>query len=1272
MLQSNVDAAPMEQKRLFEFLSEMGLLTSPQGAIDYYRKNYPLYETLPLSNDDVLGVGYWGSHIEIHPRYKDCMEIWIDDTYIRPDECQYIEYNDLLGYVIFPHHYPTGSTCKCFKNEDIMFRHHKIENNDDYKMFVTTIDASDYTYSGYDITNAMFYISHNHVHIPTITKLEGTKYEIRAPYHGDIDLFICSNLARVVECNRWYRELITSPTSNKLYCGIIVDHDDQANIDARYYPAVLTMGILRAYTIGCREYRYPLGAYLINYPEFINVRDPYHPYADEVNDELYQFLRTYKAATYHDIIFDEDSLDVIYDKLSRICAGCYNVCEILPPNYEPANFLICDNSNKNHPTFIEEDIGGKTIVRSTLPKETFREILLYDQTPFDQEPVTIYEDGKEYYVLPPEYDKDRFTLIKFNAAEDTHLMNADDYLIEKNFLNLHYKLNRFYRNLMILKMQEYDKEWTVDEQVYVGTTRPPMDEHMWFEFILNTTPEKFEQDVVKIHLNENDIPEPIREGMYALDIPSDGGPSEYSAIMDTYFKLTKYYRQFLVMDNEPKQENASAEIHDTIQQGDLIDHPEILPINGDPNELLIDNDRIDDKGRRNFYYSNEDEIPHIPYAVENDLFVKYCGLAGVEIANDKVTKIEFGYNQPNEDSYNTLWVDADTLSSDDLFTGLTKAVQNNITVDNVTDPKKGMYALDPIGDTKFPDVPPDPSPEPSLSKRLTTSVKQMSRKLKADLVMMYLETKLMSESAKKKWWQDYLDSVNEDTLNEITEKLIMTKSLFDAVEPYGTMAFETPDGPDYELTDLQIGTSTEGIDKVGTMLLRDYIINDDGTINPDDMEAARKRAIQYIVSLREPDENIVAGQLWLNLKPVSFTDVIEDVLTSVIRECGGELPDPPITPGMTFSNTESAYETTAVFDYGAHGGENEIRKLQGTETELHPVYNGDVVSIEDMEDNDIWFEWLEKIAPAVCYSAPDTMVIRVDDHLYGVEFGENEVVDIFAFDDIVLHFNDYERGTKYLAILADLMESKIVHPNDVAIFSHRLMTCRDHVDPYLRRLFGRESNVISTLRTDWKSFSIVFSMNIGRFTMDYRTAGDREQENAYRMIIDLRKRDFAYLPGRMLVFINGKYIRPENITEPAAHLVQIHNFYEVIACVDIFYYKRDEHIIQIKRIAADQWPEADRGHFVDPKLLTEMEFVEEYDKNYKGYYDVLYREYIESGYLLKRVKEVIGNPDMEADFKEEMLHKFQDITDKKLFEFDGQNRIVLSGENHGHAYYEIR
>lgn len=1271
MINSTIDANPIEQKRLYEFLSEMGLLTSPQGAIEYYRKHYPMYQKMDLSSADILGVGYWGQHFQVKPEYKDCLEIWIDDIYIRPDECDYIVANPYQCFVILPKVYPEGAVCKCFINPDLLFRYHKIENNNDFKMYVTEIDISDYLYSNIDITNSVFYISHDHVHIPTITKKGETTYEIRAPYQRDIDLFICSNLARVVECNRWYRELITSPTSNKLYCSIIVDHDDDSNIDARYYPAVLARGIMRVYKTGCREYKYPLGAYLINYPEFINVRDPYHPYADEVSEELYQFLRTYHAATYRDIITEEDSVKTMYDKLSRICAGCYNVCEILPPNYEPANFLICDNSNKNYPTFITDTIDRKPVIRSTVPKETFREILLYGQCPFDKDYSTCKIGDKEYYVFSPDYDPDQFTLIKFNAAEDTHLMNANEYLIKDNFLNLHYKLNRFYRNLMILRMQEFDKEWTLDEQVYVGTTKPPMDEHMWFEFILNMDPERFEKDIVKIYLNEDEIPEPIREGMYALDIPSDGGMTEYSTLMDTYFKLTKYYRKFLVLDHEPKQNNPEEEIHDTIQLGNLEKNPGLRPINGDPNELLIDSQEYENKGRRNFYYSNEYEVPFIPYAVENDLFIKYCGLAGVEIPNDKVTKIEFGEHEPSEDSFNTLWVDSEYLSSDDLFTGLVNAVQNNITVSNIDNPNKGMYALDPIGDTGFPETSPtSPKQKESLGRMLSDSVSSMSRKIKADLVMMYLTTNMMSDTAKKKWWKDYLDSVDDDTLNEITEKLIMTKSLFDAVEPYGTMAFETPEGPDYEITDLQIGHTTKGIDKVGTMLLRDFIVNPDGTLNPDDMDVARRRAVQYILSLREPDD-AVAGRLWLNLKPVSFDDIIEDVLSAVILECGSELPENPI-PGMEFSNDSAAYETTAILDFGAHGGENEVRSMQGVETTLHPVHNGGEISIDSVEENDIWFEWLDKVAPAVCYSAPDAYVLRVDDHLYGVEFGENEYIDIFAFDDIVLHFGEYDRRTKYLAILADLMEAKIVHPNDVAIFSHRLMTCRDHVDPHLKRLVGRESNVISTLKTNWKSFSIMFSMNIGRFTMDYRTAGDREQENAWKMIIDLRKRNFAYLSGRMIVFVNGKYIRAEDISEPAAHLMQLHNFHEVIACVDIFYYKRDSHLIDIKRIAADCWPEADLGHFVDPKTLSEMEFVEEYDKTYKGYYDVLWREYIESGYLLTRLKEIIGNPEMEADFKEEMLHKFQDITDKKIFEFGGQNRIVLSGENHGRASYEIR
>ena len=1331
---SNIDATPDERKRLFGFLAQMGLLASPQGAIDYYRKHYPLYVRTDLSDDDINGISYLGAHFSCHPRQKDFMEIWIGNYYVHPDTIEWVDINPLMSYGILDRRYPGDTECKIFYNPDTVFRHHKIEEDDSHKMYVTRIDISQPPYNSFNLNEAVFYISQNKVYIAGVFHISDSIYEIRAPYKHDIDLFVSSNLARTVRCDMWVRQYLTSPTSNKLYCGIIIDHSDKAPIDARYYPAVLARGIVRAYTIGCREYLYPFTAYLINYKEFMNIDDPYHPMKEEAVPEVYEFIRRYKAAGADDVIHGGDSINTMYKKLAKICAGCYNVCDKLPPNYEPANFLICDNSNMNHPTFVRETINDQEVIRSAVPKQDFRDIILYGSYPYTGQVDSVHVGKYEYYILPAELDENQFTLIKFNAYEDTHLMNASDYLVKDNFLNLKYKLNRFYRNMMILRMQVFD-ETVGHDQVYVGTTEPDvMDEHLWYEYILNVEPEEFETKAVTIHMNRDTIPEPIKKGAYTLDLPDDAGEDSYSTIMDTYFKLTKYYYKHLVMTHGTEYDDPNTQVLDTIQLGSTIQDPDIKP-NVD-NELLIDAHVPHDKGTRNFHYFGEEHYPDIANAVENDLYVRMKDSENPTDPNVEIDQVEYGDYMPEKDE-NTLWVDPindpgeDALDKDSLdsvstqfmvgdnadnilnpefgayaidglknmmmqevepsdegnfydvgnldesvphpaasmLDSIMNIVQEGLTIDEVEDPTAGMYALEMISGPDMGKV-----EDVDLGGVLDTAVAAMTVEEKRNFISKYITDDDMPKDATiNDWWFQYESESSDWELNTIVKKIILTKSAFALSDIYGDLAIEGATLPEDHNAQIDIGDNEYHSEEYGQLLIKSFPTNADGSVILD-YDYSRKKAIRYIMSLRDPDavlEGIRTGDLWLNLKPFRFDDLIDDVLSSVIYECGQNLPDPD--PAMELMDDLSTYKTTAILDFGLHGDENMVRSLQGVKTELHPAYNGERPSIDDMNDHDIWYEWIDKIAPAVCYSAPDTLVLRIDDHLYGVEFGPDENVDIFCFDDIVLHFNNHERGVKYLAILADLMESKIVHPNDTMIFYQRLMTCRDHVDPHLKRLYGRESNVISTLKTDYPDMSMVFSMNIGRFTMDYRTAGDREQENAYKMIIDLRDREFAYIPGRMLLFINGQYIHPNNISEPAAHLIQIENFHEVIACVDIFYYKRDEHIINIKRLAADHWPIADRGEFVDPKTLTEMEFVELYDKNYKGYYDVLYREYIENGYLVNRIAELMEANDTEGleDLKEELLFRFQDITDKKLFEFTGDNKIVIPANNHGRAFYEI-
>ena len=71
----------------------------------------------------------------------------------------------------------------------------------------------------------------------------------------------------------------------------------------------------------------------------------------------------------------------------------------------------------------------------------------------------------------------------------------------------------------------------------------------------------------------------------------------------------------------------------------------------------------------------------------------------------------------------------------------------------------------------------------------------------------------------------------------------------------------------------------------------------------------------------------------------------------------------------------------------------------------------------------------------------------------------------------------------------------------------------------------------------------------------------------------------------------------------------------------------------------------------------------------KGYYDVLYHDYMENDGMLNRLAYFVDHPEEFEDFKTELLETFQPITNRYgLYDYTGTNKIILWGSLGSHKY----
>ena len=1323
-------AKEVRKSELFNMLARLGLLSTEERRIRKFRENdSQLYHSLDLTYDDIERIGYLYPHFAISPRYAGMIEVWIKDHYVNPCATTWIETNSYLYGVVDDHYDESQNDVRCFYNPSILYRFNNIGEEGIEYTHTYTIDTTELKWSGTpNLEHAAYYISQDKYYVPQTEWIDETHLRFTAPYMHDIDFFICSNLANVVTATANQGVLLDQLNSNRCYHRILIDHDASYPMDARFYPYVKVDKdcVIRVFTDSYHILLHPDSSRLLLYPEFLEVEDPYNTENEYLN----------QLPFVDDIIESIDTDEEIIEKFNKISAYCYRLWEKYPYDYlnEQSDFVICDNHKFAEKTFVEHEVSlyDQKIhkICSLVPYEPYRDILFYHGVIFSDyiiRNITKTSDGNwiesntgiPTYLIDNSYEVDGFTLIKFNAFEDATYINIGEYINEEQVARLHFKLNRFYRNLLILRREFI----TNKDKVRVATVQPTVkDEYMWYELLVNAIPEMFQGNTVDLinlyGLDPNNIPEDVQEGAYMLELDPLDGPASYNQMLMTYFKLSKAKRNYLALQYGEGIDDPRIKTFDHLHFGKPEDH-EIL------NEVIIEDETVDSKetefeygvpvdsgteghepgdiyvqipprdappGEENVdidiistgpaepeqkdehvLWISTDDNPYIPDADSLDgetstiHFVNDIeGLTDVEKGEYAVDSIPDTFTEeqegevPIDDLLEDIFDDEEEELpdipeedddndpiNDDLFSGVSEAVAENIQVEEVKDPRIGQVALDDIEYVNS-------ETGKVLSKE---EIEQLDRDYKLASIHKLITDDDTPESAQiGDMWMDYLSKASDEVLNTICYRVFLTKYVWDIHQPNdGSLAIEGKNLPETEET-ITYGSYPKWV-KPDQMIISPFVYDEEGNVTPD-YDTIYKQNLKYIMNWDEPDDP-EEGDIWLQMPAAYLGKIIFDVISQTIIELGEEEPE-----GYYFDDGRNIYATMA-FDYDSHDhgtpGHGEIFQEVKTD-ELTPIYYGDMIDETTLDEGDIWYEFLDTINDRVAYSDMYTMVLRMDERLLLLEF-DHDNIQAYAFDDIVMNFRG-RLGLRYLTLVSDLINSGEINLEDINIFYHRLITFGDDFDPKLTRLYTGHSHVITKPKVDTTDYSIIYSTNIGRFRIDYNAEDTtrKEREAAYRHVIDYTTRDFAYLHDKMIVFVNGKHIPNIDCVEVSANKIEIKNFNEIIATVDIFYSKKDKMLMDLKKSAYQYWPVPDESTYIQrpERDYKKMEYIHIDEFTYRGYYDVLIQEYILSGKLLRIINYLMEHPEEQEDFRRDMIHHFHAISDTDLSNMNlYQSKIII-------------
>jgi len=1302
-------------------LAWMGLLSTEEYRIRTTRMRDAddVYVRLDLTRKDIDRIGYLYPHVEIDPRYDSKFELWIEDRYLNPKMLEWITgtYRD---YAILDQDYDETIPVMCYHNPNIVYRFNALSDSDETLTHTVMLDLTEAPYCNIqNIEHCAYYISENKYHIPDAVR-NGNTVTFTAPYQHDIDFFLCSNLVNVLKADAGKGIYLDQLYSNNSYHRIIIDHDPAYPIDARFYPCISVDKdcIIRVYNDRYHQLLFPEVSRLLAYPEFLDVVDPYNTDNEYLNN----------LAPVDELILSSDGDDVVVEKFSKIAAYCYRMWERFPHDTsEVSNFIICDNSQFGHPIFTKQTVylmnEEKEAIVASVPYEEYRDIIFYDGMVFSDYTIRRlkYVDSKLIesptgnlsYLFDTSLSPDKFTLIKFNTDRDTNFINIGEYINEENIARLHIKLNRFYRNLLIVRTELLDS----GDYARIATVQPnATDDYLWFELLTNTIPEMFETNPIEqinlYGLDPNKIPDDVANGAYMLEAePNEEGPNSYQDILITYFKLAKNRKEYLAL-----------------QVGDGVDDPRVQELDefsvgnpadiDKPNAIVIDDPETHPTATKRKYEEGFPEVPYTEPHSSGDLYFKNKdeGTPPPGEENTEIDEISMGPQEP-EGNDNRLWIDthgehlpglitgdmydsetdhititnnADALDADmgdyvlespsvtddeeitidDLLEGLTKP-------DTVLGIPEGQLALEPIRGNYDPE-----KVDAKISELIQTIdadnaenttldlIKQMSGGEKLDIVHRLITQDQEPEDANEgDLWIEYLTHTPAGVLNLVVYKVLLAAHVYNIKNAkYGDLAIEGEGLPE-SINSVIVGDYPRWT-KENQLFLQKHPIDAESGYALPEWYAVREHNFKCIMSYYEPDDP-QNGDLWINIPAAVLGEIIKDVISSTLFEIGEKLPEGYYD--------DSGYDTlaTVAFDYHPHDkGTEGLGELfrERIDESLHPIHYGKVVDESKLKEDDIWYEFLDDISGIVAYSDQTSMILRINERLIMVEFDDDNIT-AFAFDDVFMNFRG-TLGIRYLSIVADLIRSGELSLNDINIFYKRLITHEDVFDPGLQRLYTGTSFVVSTLDVEASDYAILYSSNIGRFRMDYSNpeTTNRERGHAYRMCIDLTRRDFTFIYGKMLLFVNGKYIRLTDYTETAPGYLQLKDFHEIIAMVDIFYDKKDINLMSLKGCVSQYIPNQDDCVSIQrPSGYATMEPIKLYDQTKRGFYDVLLHEYILNGKLLRILHYLDDHPEEYEDYRRELIQRFHAISDTDLWGQDDRHaRIVLSGDSPTKSYYEIK
>lgn len=840
MLVSNVS----RNSELYNTLAEMGLLCTEDYRI---RTAHEVVadsrsKLCDLSYKDVERVGYLYPHFMCDIGDKGKFEVWIGDEYINPAEIQWIEGLVHL-YGILPRHYDEKTQkARLVYLNDIAKRYSNVEDVVGEYTHTERINLLDYPYRTMaNPEKSVYCIVDGVITTPEVTRIGDQIIEFKCDYTKSIDFIISSSLVGIYRLKAGVGTNIDNPYSNRCYLSLLVDHDPAYQLHTKFYPCVMADMdcTLRVFAERSAYVPHPEISRLMLYPEFIDVADPYNTDNEYLNNlpELNQVIKS------------TDSEETILEKFSDIAAYCYRAWEKFPFFCnEQSDFLMCDNTIFGKPTFhpmTVYPISGKprSAIVSTVPYEEHRDIVFYDgHIVSDYEVIKLnsthneaaYEEltiGIPLYVLPDTYDPDKLTVVKFNAAEDTAIINIGEYIDADNLARLHLKLNRFYRNLLILrgKVMDFDKD---DTYVRVSTVPPSVkDEYLWFELLVNAVPEVFNDksfELIKsFGLDPYNLPEDIKEGMYTLGLDTDAGPEEYTDLLFTYFKLGKAQKKYLVIQYGDGVDDPRIQVYHDMMHGKLPDDPSL-------NATVIENPQLD----------------------STESFSEYEAVKGPPSVYGK----EVG----------AISVSTGDTDPDDIIGNEFDDILDGVTVEEVdTD----SFALDSIS---YMDMETGKSIDGATIAGFTVDQKRA-------IITRYITDGTEDDRATVlALWNGYLDNMDEDTLNMAVYKVLLTDYAY-------TTALEIRE-PESNLTPMKDVKYILSEDTPIDADIGMYWLDVPGDAGLPVVSEAKKHNLTYIYSAYEPPIEEI-GDIWINVAGVTLQDYIDDIIANPLSESIYYLPE---------------------------------------------------------------------------------------------------------------------------------------------------------------------------------------------------------------------------------------------------------------------------------------------------------------------------------------------------------------------------------------------